>query len=88
MAWFTYKCNKCDRYFRVSISRRQPEYNHKGCIGVGLPVLKAATSQIVDVLDNGIMPRRVERMHDIEEIMEDRNDKFREQTEKKTEDDE
>jgi hypothetical protein len=32
---------------------------------------------MVERLDNGLMPRAVERLHNIEEIMEEREKKFR-----------
>jgi vacuolar-type H+-ATPase subunit D/Vma8 len=36
-------------------------------------VMKPATMQMVERLDNGLMPRAVERLHNIEEIMEERD---------------
>jgi hypothetical protein len=52
------------------------------------PSLKPGTSRVVEVLDNGLMPRKVERLHNIEEIMQERNDKFKKETEVREIDDE
>ena len=36
-------------------------------------ILKVGSSQILERLDNGVMPRAVERLHNVEEIMADRD---------------
>jgi hypothetical protein len=36
-------------------------------------VLKPGTLRVTEILDNGVMVKRVERLHNIEEIMDERN---------------
>ena len=75
MAWFSYKCPECGS-FKKSLPKREqwvqcPQCNHKDCVAI----LKVGSIQVVERLDNGAMARAVERVHNIEEIMEDRADK-------------
>jgi DNA-directed RNA polymerase subunit RPC12/RpoP len=79
MAWFKYQCSTCAKVFRLRLDKREPAVNCADpvCSGSCKPLLGAAsTSQVVEVLDNGIMPRKVERLHNIEEIMEERAAKY------------
>jgi len=81
MAWFTYKCDKCGVTRKVSLDERLPEVacstglESGTCGGPMKPVLKPGNVKIVERLDNGAMARRVERLHNIEEILAERSDK-------------
>lgn len=79
MAWFTYKCSKHGP-FRQSLPKRETVYPCPECGVEAKNVLKIGNSMIVERLDNGVMARAVERLHNIEEIIEERdlNDKKRE----------
>lgn len=79
MAWFTYKCPKHGT-FRKSLPKRESSYVCPECGLDSKNVLKVGNSMIVERLDNGVMARAVERLHNIEEIVEERdlNDKKRE----------
>ena len=75
MAWFSYNCPECGR-FKKSLERREkrsdcPLCNQKDCP----TILKVSTIQVVERLDNGAMARSVERLHNIEEIMDERDRK-------------
>jgi len=74
MAWFTYDCKEHGN-FRVSLKVRLPEQQCPICGVASVPVIKAATVQVVERLDNGAMARRVERLHNVEEIMKVRGEK-------------
>lgn len=84
MARFTYKCEDCGRTFKVSLARREPTQpcphdasggnlsqfspHYEECGGTGKPVFAVGSTKIMERLDNGAMPRAVERIHNIEEI--------------------
>lgn len=80
MARFTYKCDRCGETFKVSLERRYASYpcphnlSSPGsttiapCGGQGKPVFSVGNTKVMERLDNGIMPRAVERIHNIEEI--------------------
>lgn len=72
MGWFTYKCpNHGD--FKVVLNKREKIYECPVCKEVSRPVIRAGTTQILEKMDNGAMGRAVERIHNIEEIMDDRS---------------
>lgn len=73
MAYFFYKCDECGK-FRVSLDKREKTFKCPKCGRDSLPLLLGgATSRITEVIDNGLMARSVERLHNIEEIMEQRS---------------
>jgi hypothetical protein len=72
MAFFTYSCPDHGN-FRVSLDKRVPLCQCPICEAESKPVLKMGTVRVVERLDNGAMIRRVERLHDVEEIMEERD---------------
>ena len=74
MARFTYKCKEHGE-FTVSLNKRSPKYACPTCGTESYPSVKAATISVVEKLDNGAMSRAVERLHNVEEIMNDRSDK-------------
>lgn len=78
MGWFSYECPEHGE-FKVSLSKREKKYPcpkpdciHDECA----PLLKVGSFQVIERLDNGAMARAVERLHNIEDIMEERDKKF------------
>lgn len=78
MAWFKYKCPTHDA-FSVSLAKREREVSCPKCQQLSKPIIGVGSTQIVERLDNGAMARAVERLHNIEEIMNDRADQHTEQ---------
>lgn len=74
MGWFTYKCEEHGE-IRISLDKRKDIAICPKCGSVCKAVLKAGTMRVVERLDNGTMARRVERLHNIEEIMDERDRK-------------
>ena len=78
MAWFSYKCPD-HGLFKVNLVKRQSSHPCTAPMGCDelecKPVLRAGSIQVVERLDNGAMARRVERLHNIEEIMDERDKK-------------
>ena len=74
MAWFSYKCPKCG-IFKKSLIKRYKEVMCPNCAETSKAVLKASSVQVIERLDNGAMARAVERLHNIEDIMEERDSK-------------
>ena len=72
MAHFTYRCPDCEN-FKVSLDKRLPEIPCPKCGKPCKPVLRCGTVRLVDVLDNGAMVRKVERLAGVEEMMEERD---------------
>ena len=72
MAFFTYDCPEHGN-FRVSLDKREKLRQCPKCGADSKPVLKVGTVRVVERLDNGAMVRRVERLHNIEEIIEERD---------------
>lgn len=73
MAWFTYKC-KTHGLFTKSMLKREKTAVCPDCGEESVAVIKPGNVSIVEKLDNGAMSRAVERLHNIEEIMNDRAD--------------
>jgi hypothetical protein len=80
MAWFTFKC-PAHGEFRVSLVRRERVVSCPTCKTESKAVIRTGSISVVEQLDNGAMARKVERLHNIEEIMSDRADKHSENTE-------
>lgn len=80
MAWFSYQCPDHGK-FTISLLKREKTFLCPNCNQVSHAIIKLGSSQIVEKLDNGIMARSVERIHNIEEIMAERADKFSEKEE-------
>jgi hypothetical protein len=75
MAWFTYSCREHGE-FKKSLPKRERRQPCPACNMESDAIIKASGSvSIVERLDNGVMARKVERLHNIEEIMSDRADK-------------
>jgi hypothetical protein len=82
MAWFTYSCPTHGE-FRVGLPKREKALPCRvnGCIEVCKNVVKSGSVSIMERLDNGAMARAVERLSNIEEIMNDRADKHASESE-------
>lgn len=79
MAWFTYKCVN-HGVFRVSLGKREKKVPCKKC-GINSDiVLKVGTTVVHEKLDNGAMGRSVERIHNIEELIEERSNLNKKET--------
>lgn len=78
MAWFTYKCDEHGEFIR-SLSKRDKTSTCTKCGKECKTVIKIGTVQVMERLDNGVMARAVERLHNIEEIMTDRANKHTEE---------
>lgn len=74
MAWFTFVC-PAHGEFRVSLNRRERIVSCPTCKADSKAVIRTGSISVVEQLDNGAMSRKVERLHNIEEIMNDRADK-------------
>jgi hypothetical protein len=72
MGWFTYKCPEHGD-FKLILERRKDVADCPTCGVASKPVIKIGTTQVIEKLDNGVMGRAVERLHDIENIMEERS---------------
>lgn len=77
MPRFTYACPEHGE-FQISLKMRQKTAECSRCKAESSPVIKQGSFQMLERLDNGLMPRRVERIHNIEEICEERSRKFSE----------
>lgn len=74
MAWFTFECPTHGQ-FRMALEKRQKMVPCSTCGSASKGIIKSGSISVVESLDNGAMVRRVERLHNIEEIMNDRADK-------------
>lgn len=86
MAWFSYKCEE-HGIFTKSLQKREKKQVCPKCGKESLAIIKAGSVSIVEKLDNGAMSRAVERLHNIEEIMNDRADAHDKKMEPKHEED-
>ena len=73
MAWFKYKCPEHGD-FTKSLPKREKKVPCPKCGKDSLVILKSGSISIMERLDNGAMARGVERLHNIEEIMNQRAD--------------
>lgn len=71
MGWFTYLCETCKSQFPLSLPKREPKVQCGGCNGEAYPVLKVGSIRNVEVIDNGVMARRVERHIETDQLVED-----------------
>ena len=72
MAWFSYTC-ETHGDFKTSLEKRESTQKCPKCQVNCRGIIKAGTSRTVERLDNGAMGRAVERLHNIEEIMSERD---------------
>jgi hypothetical protein len=76
MAWFSYNCKEHGT-FRISLEKRLKEADCPVCGQKSPVILKPGTVRVTEILDNGAMVKRVERLHNVEEIMREREKKFK-----------
>lgn len=74
MAWFKFACPTHGQ-FTVSLEKREVSRNCPKCGVESDGVIGIGTTQVMERLDNGLMGRAVERLHNIEEILDERADK-------------
>ena len=65
MAWFTYNCKEHGD-FKVSLEKRESIQDCSECHMPCRGIIKVGTSRMVERLDNGLMGRAIERLHNIE----------------------
>lgn len=78
MPVFSYKC-EAHGAFTKFLKVREKTYVCPKCNASCKALIKIGTVQVVERLDNGAMARTVERLHNIEEIMNERADKHTEE---------
>ncbi len=74
MPLFNYECDFCGGIIKriLTVDESQKEVFCKTCQSVLRRIHKPASSQVKEVLDNGIMTRKIERYSDAEELFYDR----------------
>jgi len=73
MAWFNFNCPEHGK-FHLQLPKRESSGKCPKCDADSQAVIGAGTTQIMERLDNGLMGRAVERLHNIEEMLNDRSD--------------
>lgn len=76
MAWFCFKCPEHGK-FRASLPKREKHISCPKCGQESKNILSVGTSRVVEVIDTGTMARKVEWLKDIQEIIDERERKFR-----------
>ena len=76
MGWFSFKCPEHGD-FKLALPKRQKKSPCPTCGKESDGIMKLGTIQTLEHLDNGAMTRSVERLSNIEEIKEERDEKFR-----------
>jgi hypothetical protein len=70
MAFFYFKCPRHGRFTAV-LARRQAAAPCPKCMSMAAAVLGVPGATTMETLDNGAMARKVTRMHDVEELLDD-----------------
>lgn len=75
MPLYYFKCSGCKSEFRKILEPLQAKYHEIFCPCGGkvtrLP--KAPTTKVVETLDNGLMPKKLERLSEAERIFKERS---------------
>ena len=71
MAWFNYRCPD-HGVFRESKIKMEKKTNCPACGVDAKLILQAGSAQTVETIDNGLMGRSVERLSNINEIIQKR----------------
>jgi hypothetical protein len=79
MGWFTYKC-LTHGDFKVSLEKRVQSEKCPICKTDSCAIIKTGSTSIVEKVDNGAMSRSIERLQNIEEVMNERADKHSRET--------
>jgi hypothetical protein len=69
MALFKFKCKSCAKVTRKILAQR-PKLDICQC-GGELDFITNVEAQVLETFDNGIMPKKVERLRDIQELVKD-----------------
>lgn len=83
MPRFTYKC-PVHSEFQITLDCRKKTTLCPRCNTESRAIIKSGSFQTVERLDNGLMVRAVERLSNIEEIMEERNNAHNEEERQRT----
>lgn len=70
MPLFNIYCQKCKKVTRV-LRKERPKLGQCECGGINTFAINVST-QVMERLDNGIMPKAVERLSNIEELKKER----------------
>lgn len=71
MALYMWQCQKCERLTR-KLSDDRPQLSNCECGGENKFVTKP-TSRIVEIRDNGVMPRQVEQLANVADLIKNRS---------------
>jgi hypothetical protein len=72
MPAFYFKCDKCSKQKRKILPKLEKEVRCE-CGGVCVRAESNTSSVVKEVLDNGIMARKVERIYNIQELAKERS---------------
>ncbi len=77
MPAYTFECPICKQWQRAILSVQEMKDGNvpcktPGCAGILERKAQPPTTQITETLDNGLMPRKLERLADAERIHEER----------------
>lgn len=73
MPLFNFYCETCKEHTRKLLPHLTEEKKCKKC-GAVLARVSNPTTRVVEVLDNGAMPRKVEQLAGVDEMVKDRSD--------------
>lgn len=77
MPSFTFQCQKCEQVVKRLLpagDRKKPQVHPGECGGALVRVGTGPTVLVKETLDNGAMPRAVERLKDAEELYRERSE--------------
>jgi len=74
MPLFQWHCTKCN-YLARKLSSERPKLDPCPKCGAEQEFITNGQSMKMDTLDNGLMVRKIERLHNIEELLKERNNK-------------
>ena len=77
MPLYNFKCSSCDfKVRKIMYAVEVPLYASSpcpSCAGEIVRDVQAPTTQVQETLDNGIMPRKLERLVDVERLAKERS---------------
>lgn len=73
MPLYNFQCPACKKHVQKLLPHLTEDKFCPGCGTKLKRVAKPPTSRIVEERDNGLMPRKVEQLADIQEIIKDRS---------------
>lgn len=75
MAWFNFDCPEHGQ-FRLSLKKREKTATCPKCGQESKNIIGVGSARVVEVIDTGTQPRKVEWLKDIMEIIDERDKKF------------